>query len=316
MHSTRTQHVALPDVGRAACLALALLLPSCASTAEPEPALPPLPFEGSIERELPASTGELLMETDGILRAWTQAKLDPGEDGRKRRALEEELRRISTARFEELVSELETGPQKNRQVAAMALGFSGREEALGPMLAALDDDWEEVRQNAMLGLGLLSDPATPLEPLLRELSGGEVGLTRNNAAFAVLRLVSDHEELRTTEDMAQTLRSALHDPEPGVRVQAATTLRLVDDGGSLEDLGDRIADDQPLVAVAALRAVGAIGERVDTSRGRAARLLYEAWRDHKGTLRTRAKIEMLRLSGGLDYGEVEADWRDWAYRMP
>lgn len=279
--------------------------------------MPSLPFEGRIERELPESTGELLVEIDSLLRSWNKTKLEvQRDDGRKQRALEAELERMVAWRFEDLAAELEFGPPRNRQIAALALGFAKDPAALGALLARLDDDREPVVQNALLGLGVLADPATPVESILRPLERSSDSITRNNAVFALLRLIEiDEEDSFGTEDTIEALRSALRDPEPGVRAQAAAAMQAVGTEAELEDLNDRLHDAQTLVASAALRAIGEIGRREDTARGRAARMIFESWTKSSGSLRSAAHFEMLLLSDGRDYGE-EADWRDWAYRLP
>ncbi|MEO0650612.1 MAG: HEAT repeat domain-containing protein, partial [Planctomycetota bacterium] len=78
-----------------------------------------------------------------------------------REVLETEIERYVAKREDELIFELSQGPPKNRVVAAAALGFSRTEQALGPLLAAVDDPSLEVHRQAVLGLGLLADPATP-----------------------------------------------------------------------------------------------------------------------------------------------------------
>lgn len=276
-----------------------------------------MPVQGTVERELPESIGDLLMEIDGILRAWNNTKLEVQRDGgRKQRALEAELERITAWRFEDLVGELEFGAPRNRQIAALALGFSDDPAALGALLPGLDDDRESVVQNCLLGLGVLADPETPVEPLVRALERSADRITRNNAVYALLRLADTDAERLTRPDVAEALRSSLRDPEAGVRAQAAAALKLVGSEDELEDLGDLLHDDPPLVASAALRAIGAIGRRQDTARGRASRLVFETWAEGTGSLRSEARLEMLMLSSGLDYGENVEDWRSWAYRLP
>ncbi len=299
----------------------ALLLAGCASQTKGQKITPGTTpdqeetelRERLLERELPEEPGALLLELDGLLRAWNQTKLSAREvDERKHRALDLDLRRGARQRLDVLIEQIESGPPRNRQIAAMAVGFSGSPRALSPLLAALDDPLVGVRQNALLGLGLLADPSTPLEPLRQRLLEAPEATSRNNAAYALQRLL---EAGVREEGLLEDLRLALLDPEPGVRVQAATCLRVLQDPAALPELADRLEDQETLVAVAAARAIRRIGEEVDAERGRCARNLFEAWRKAKGERRDALRYE-LRILRGADLGEKEEDWREWAFKLP
>ena len=211
---------------------------------------------------------------------------------------------------------MEFGPPRNRGIVALALGFSDDPAALGALLARLDDDRPFVVKNALLGLGVLADPATPVQPILRPLQNSSDEITRNNAMFALLRLIGTEEAAFQGEPTLEALRSALRDPKDGVRAQAAAALQVVGTANELESLNDRIYDPQDLIAAASVRAVGMIGRRDDTVRGRAARIVFEKWRKSSSSLKRAAHLEMVLLADGRDLGEEEEDWRDWAYGLP
>jgi HEAT repeat protein len=254
-----------------------------------------------------------VLELDGLLRAWNQSKLSANADDEpKHRALDLDLRRGARQRLDLLIELLETGAPRNRQVAAMAIGFSGSERALPPLLAALDDELPAVVQNALIGLGLLAQADTPLEKIRRLLLEAPESKTRNNAGFALQRLL---EVGVRSPGLLDDLRLALIDPEPGVRVQAATSLRLLQDPKALPDLADRLQDNEDLVAVAAARAMRRIGQEIDAECGRCARNLFEAWKEAKGNRKAALQYEMAVLRRG-DLGDKEEDWREWAYKLP
>jgi HEAT repeat protein len=269
--------------------------------------------ERRLEREFPTETGALVLELDGLLRAWNQSKLSAVEgDEPKHRALDLDLRRGARQRLDELIDLLETGAPRNRQVAAMAIGFSGSERALPPLLAALDDELPGIVQNALIGLGLLANADTPLVRIRELLLEAPESTTRNNAGFALQRLL---EVGVRAPGLLDDLRLALIDPEPGVRVQAATSLRLLQDPEALPELADRLKDDEDLVAVAAARAIRRIGQEIDAESGRCARNLFEAWKDTKGNRKAALRYEMSILRRA-DLGDKEEEWREWAYKLP
>src|SRR5688572_22189831 len=145
-----------------AALALAVAA-SCASTPSS-----PAADEGAeayvpIQPQADEPIGKFLADVDLSMRYWTNLKLSARseEDRRKARELESIVGIASTRRLEELLVELQSGPPRNRQRAATALGFTHDRRALGPLLAALDDADPDVVHNALLGLTLLGFPDTP-----------------------------------------------------------------------------------------------------------------------------------------------------------
>ena len=123
---------------------VSLLLGACQGTGGKEKdggepyVTPPAPPEDSI--------GYFLVQYDKGLARWSEIKLGPRgprEDSRLR-ALEESLRELAVERRDELLSELVTGSPKNREVAVVALGFTGDPVVLGPLLQALSDPAPDV----------------------------------------------------------------------------------------------------------------------------------------------------------------------------
>lgn len=256
--------------------------------------------------------GEFLAKIDLAMRAWTRLAQTAAnaEERRQARELERFLRHQATQRRAELVVQLETGPPYNRQRAASALGFTDA-AALSPLLAALSDPEPDVVHNALLGLALLADPATPLEPIAALLQDSSDPHTRANAAYALRSVI---EAGASAEPALGAARQGLVDSEPLVRVQAALILGLAGDGESIGALNDQIYDPTPLVARAAIEAMVLIAERDPSSRGPVARALLAAVDHAPSMVRTPAKAALLQVAGE-DHGERE-DWLRWAQGLP
>lgn len=290
------------------------LLAACSSSSS-EPEKYPGPQE-YVEPPEPTDSpiGKLLADFDGTLRYWTNLMLAARteEQRREARELEAIMGVQAVRRFDELVVELQTGPARNRQRAAAALGFSRDRAALAPLLAALDDPDPDVVHNALLGLTLLGFPETPHEAIVALLESHPDPETRSNAAYALRSFVEAGQD---PVPYLGTVRAALHDESPGVRVQCALIAGLAGDTASIERLSDMTHQTETLVAFAAVQALQMIGQVDDRAKGTVARSLVECWRAADGALEQRLRLALVRLAG-LDYGEEEEEWIEWAQRLP
>jgi HEAT repeat protein len=293
-------------------LLTALLLAAACSgpgTSEGDPEKPPIPVQPE-----PDPMGKLLSDLDLRIRAWSSLTMTAGTERERRQARELQfiIEREATQRCEELVLELETGPPRNRQRAAAALGFTGDERALAPLLGALEDPHPAVVSNALLGLALLARPETPTSAIAALMTEGDDGATRSNAAYALRSVVEAGGDPQPT---VGSVRLALHDSEPGVRVQAALLAGLGADGESVQRLADLIHDDEPLVQQAAIEGLVLLGKRSGPDKGAAARALVDAWVDADRSLRNPLRDGMARLAD-RDYGSEEERWLEWSRNLP
>lgn len=263
----------------------------------------------------PDSIGYFLSEFDASLRAWNNLRLAGrgAEDERTRRGLEKEMGQRARKRQDELLRELEAGPPANRAVAAVALGFTHDPAALSPLCAALSDTEDDVVLNALLGLGVLASPDTPLGEVTYLLRNDPDPWIRSNAAFALQSVVAAG--AAGTDALERACRDALADAEAGVRAQCASTLGLLGDAASVDDLGDLLYDDAPLVAAASASALARIGSATPAAKGSAARLLADALGRTKARRRSHLYDALKRLAEANLGDEPEA-WQDWARRLP
>ncbi|MEZ5979412.1 MAG: HEAT repeat domain-containing protein [Planctomycetota bacterium] len=259
-------------------------------------------------------TGAILADLDGQIRLWNSWTLSQDDDAqRKRRRIEEYLRALSVRHLDMLEREATSESPRVRAIACCALGFSGNDRVTGTLIAALDDPVVEVVDNALLGLGLLADPDTPLGPVADALVQAPDEWTRSNAAYALKRTI---EKGATPGAVRNELRLALLDQNDAVRAQVAAALVVCGDEDDIPTLRDALYDSAPMVVLASAMAVRRIGSDTDTARGAAARALFDAWqeRDDKRS-KSVLKTELSRLAG-RNWGDDVDEWREWAYRLP
>jgi len=299
-------------------LAAGLLLAGCASSNASkriEEEEGPDPIAGIVEAtNQPEPIGKLLADLDSQIRAWNNLYLaaQSTEDRRKARMLEDNLSAKTHKRRTEIIEQLETGPLNNRVIAASALGFTRDAEALSPLIAALDDSHDEVVGNALLGLLLLGQKDTPLEPICRLMQSGRDEGVRRNAAQCLAVLVHSG---AGAECVLPAARLGLVDPEPGVRSQCTLILATLVDQASVSSLCERLYDEVPLVAASAARAVAYIGIHIPAEKGTCARALAKVHAEAKENQRAQIRRALVELAGG-DRGSTPEEWVEWAMRLP
>lgn len=261
------------------------------------------------------NTGLILTELDGALSQWAKltAVGDKRKDGQRVHALRQGLNYQANKHYDMLASELEAGPVRNRQIAAMALGFSSQEGTLSALLNALNDLDERVEINALLGLSVLEDPLTPMSELTSRMSDHTNPQARAMAASAVLTC------LQAGADGGQVLehaRRGLNDEEPVVRVKSTLILAEMRNADSIPAISDLLYDEVPLVVRAARYSIAHIGMTDDHARGDAARALTSSL-ERVGEAREEVKLMAhLKLLSSIDHGDKIEDWVTWAKGLP
>lgn len=176
---------------------LLLLALSCASTPQPEkdPSLEREALERRKEREealrRQGSLPLVLTRLDQAMAEYVTnvGKADSPKAEQRAEALRSYLEAQSKRFMPELLAALGEAEARNRGIAAGALGFSGEDAALAPILNALEDSEALVRVNACLGIGMLAKPRTPLDTLNRILRDPEQPTqVRRSASWALVRL--------------------------------------------------------------------------------------------------------------------------------
>ncbi|MFT7486626.1 MAG: HEAT repeat protein [Candidatus Paceibacteria bacterium] len=261
------------------------------------------------------SIGKYLADLSTSISAWNSKTIAASNDSdrRKQALLEINIRERARNRFGEILLQLETGPEHNRVIAAAAIGFAGQEEALSPLLAALDDTSDKVVGNALLGLGTLGSKETPLHKVGDLLRYSPNSRTRWSAADCALSLVAAGAD---PDGIKEAARSGLTDAEePIVRTQSALILAFIGDTDSIEALGDLVFDEVPLVSSSAAQALAFLGRKHPEAAGPAARALYTALAEGKRDLQLRVHPSLVRLSR-RDYDLDLKLWDEWVRRLP
>ncbi len=197
----------------------------------------------------PDHIGSVLAQLDNSIGTWQRLMLAGTVESRDTaRLMGIDTVRLVRRNYEDIITQLATGPVSNRRVAAAALGFSAKVEAKDALLAALGDPDDVVVSHSLLGLSQLADPTTPLDPVQSLLQAHPDGEVRANAARCVVRLTrrgARHPELE------ETLLGALLDPEGAVRVQVIESLARLGFVAATGPLIDALDDPLALVRQAA-----------------------------------------------------------------
>jgi len=297
---------------RPALLILALtgaLLPGCSSTPEKAPdKLAGLKFE-PYQPEAPRktlTTGELILACEQHLRVWNaamnQQRSEKNAEGI--RFTERALAILVHRERARLENQAISGPPRNRGVASAALAFSGDSKVLPLILNNLKDDDKNVRANALLGLGVLADPDTPLTPIYDAVSEPDVtDAVVANGAFAALELARILRE-DPSGNLSSILGPMLTNSRAAIRAQAATGLGLIRASHLLPKLNDLVLSDaDPSVRTAAAFSLGEIG--APGSADPLIRALEDKDKVTAGTARgALAKIF------GTDHGPDPESWRE------
>lgn len=261
------------------------------------------------------SVGKYLADLSTSINAWMDKTLTAStqQETRKQALLETNIRERVRNRQDEILGELETGPDRNRVIAAGALGFSNDPAMVSPLLASLDDPNEKVVGNALMSLGVLCRPETPLYKVGEILRYSANPHNRWSAADCGLSLVAAGAQ---HDGIVEPARAGLTDAEePMVRALSAKILALTGDTESIDALGNLLYDEIPLVSRSASQALAFIGSRNEHHQGKAARALVRALAEGDRDLRLRIHPSLTQLSQ-RDYGLDVEEWERWVAKLP
>lgn len=301
------------------CCGLLAIAAACASTTKKsatESTDPEKPIGQLVEStRTPDAPGKFLADLDARIRGWTTLALSAQsqEDRRKASLLEQNLMYVTVNRTDELIEQLESGPEQNQIVAAAALGFTRNARAQSPLIAALDNPSKAVVANALLGLAILGRSDTPLGKVCTHLSDSTDSWVRSNAAWCAANLVQAGQR---DDCIVGAARRGLADQEPAVRSQCALILASLVDAPSLGDLTERLYDPIPLVRSACARAIAYIGSESPQDKGKAARALTQAYAKANESERAPLLRAMVELAGTSTYGKEPQEWLEWSQRLP
>lgn len=259
---------------------------------------------------LDSTVGVTIAMLDKQITAWNNYELGAKDelDRAAQRRIATKIAADTSKKFSIVEQQLSSGSIYNRQVAAMALGFTENPRALPPLLLALEDREPAVVANAALGLSRLALKETDLSPLLALIELDQPMRVRVNASLAIKNVIKAG---HPGTDAAAALRRGLLDEEPGVRVHCGLALAHLGDAEAIPDLILLLQDPVPLVMRVASAAIVTIGSLDPHAKGRAARGLAGALQDAKGD-REELLIQSLQVLSGRNYGDNKNEWLRWA----
>lgn len=261
------------------------------------------------------SIGKYLADLSTSINAWMEKTLTAStqQERRKQVLLETNIRERVRNRYDEILSQLETGPERNRVIAAGALGFSDEPSAVSPLLASLEDPNPKIVGNALMSLGVLGQPETPLHEIGQLLRYSPNAKTRWSAADCAVSLIVVGAD---TGGILEPARAGLTDAEePIVRALSAQILALVGDTDSIDALGSLLYDEIPLVSRAAAKALAYLGDKHERSKSKATRALFRALADGERELQLRVLPPLTRLSDRNYELDIE-EWERWVKTLP
>jgi HEAT repeat protein len=171
----------------------------------------------------------------------------------------------------------------SRASAAFALGDMGSQDALPPLLDALDDPARDVRSAAARSLGRLR-AVEAVEPLVHAL-----------AYKRTPRAVAGYALLSIGPPALARLRPMLSDDDAEVRAAAVELIGLLGNASVAGELGERLRDGNAEVRAKAAHALGRLAAEREAGR------LREALHDRVGFVRA-AAAEAIGLVGDRDAG--------------
>lgn len=161
--------------------------------------------------------------------------------------------------FDAVLGDLKTASPRFRKVAAASLGFSGKQEAVAPLLDSLRDPFVDVLFGSLLSLWRLSlqgeGISIPAKEVTPFLSHGDPGI-RSNAAMVMAHITEAGDG-----SLFLPLTAAMEDNNAKVRVHAAAALGALKDEDAIPFLIKGLEDKMPLVRIRSALALGRIGSK-------------------------------------------------------
>jgi HEAT repeat protein len=164
----------------------------------------------------------------------------------------------------------------------------------------LESGDDDITQNALLGLAIIADKNTPLEPVLPIMTQHHNPQVRSNAALCLSSIVQP----KDTDAVMPYVLPALRDDDPKVRNHAILIVYEIKDEGAISLMIDLMKDHYPTIRVNAARALGELGDIY------ACPALIENLDHSKEAVRFYC-LESLRKLTGEDYGDDKEKWIEW-----
>lgn len=268
------QKVSLLSLRGALCASGLLLMVACTSPGDQEssrsPGVTTEPSTSSTlpepELPIPADSRERnqrLVRLENACDQWHAAYYQ--QEYARMESLETLIRTYTRDHFEDIVSDLRHGSPRHKKTMAMALGFSGRRDAIPPLSEALKDQHYEVVLHTLLSIYQLNDPKLASakdaevinvdpELILPYLQHPRPEV-RSNAALALSRIVGPS----TSKSVLLALIGTAEDLDPATRNHAIAALGASRDPEVFPHLVKALSDNVQLVRIRAALGLGRLG---------------------------------------------------------
>lgn len=257
-------------------------------------------------------TPTLFFRLNNLIREWQNASVNKNDW--KHLKISSDLGSILTRyvylNFDKIMDQMENGPQPNRVTAAAALGFSRIPEtdqypqvysqAVEALLEALQSGDDAITQNALLGLAIIAELDTPLNPILPLMTEHHNPSVRSNAALCLSAIVQPGDN----DQVMPYVLPALRDNEPKVRNHAILIILALRDDSAIAPLLELMDDRYDIVRVNAAHTLGILGDPSVCWK------LIENLDHPRDSVRFYCAEALKKLSG-RDYGENREDWISW-----
>lgn len=243
---------------------------------------------------------------DKYATAWLTSEATAGE--RVREQLEGHIRQVVAKLYSRLLTSAEDRAKPYLRVIALAgLGFSGRPEALDPLLNAVRGDEHEAAGAALFALAVLQDPNTPAavvgEAIFDEKKPLEV---RRNASLALMKLQEkSYDPIAVLPYWVRALELPIETADDGIQMHAVRGVGLLRDPQHARLVERMASHPQPKLRVAAAIAMGRM--KNESSLGPLLSLLGPA--EKNDNVRLAARKALQELSGGIDREYDVTAWR-------
>jgi len=252
----------------------------------------PVPKEEAPDEYRFKTENELFVRLDGALKAHREMLDDPV----KAQKLEELITGITHTNLSTILTQVADGSERNRTIAAAALGYETDPVVEPALVKALDDVAPGVVSNALRSLARVGEEGQGLDQAIALLRHEDSAI-RSNAALALAKLTPKGPAGPVTEPLIV----ALLDEDPVTRANAAFALGEIGDTDAVGHLAQALSDDMPRVRALAAQSLGKLGDPGAT------RALVGRLGDPNSLVRDRARKALIAITK-RDLGPDPSDW--------
>ncbi|MDI6733554.1 MAG: HEAT repeat domain-containing protein [Planctomycetota bacterium] len=240
----------------------------------------------------------IIVNLDMLLKQWEMGFTSGLDEEQIKTA--HQIRNIAIDNMSLLKRAMQTNDVEIKMVTTLSLGFSGKKEAVGMLVAALHDKNVPIKTNAAFSLGILGEKEVPTDSLVKLLEDEEPSV-RNSAAFALSRILTRGKDAGGVLDV---LHRATNDSVPEIRREVVRALTSVASQDSIPYLVKSLKDSDEYVRINSAIALGVINDKS------AIEPLIQALQDSDSRVRESAIDSLKKIIGVEDINDAKG-WQEW-----